>query len=86
MSVAPAWPVQDPQRDAPFAEDPFGEWIEAHRTELAQHTGSFVVVDLVRGILGAGHDPVELARLHDPDHTRLVHFVRPGTYAPVRRG
>lgn len=45
---------------SPFTPDPFGDWIRAHPAEMAQHLGRFVVIDPVRGILGAGDDPAEL--------------------------
>lgn len=60
--------------------DPFGDWIRAHRAEMAQHLGRFVVIDPVRGILGAGDDPVELGERLDPERRCMVTFVARDLY------
>lgn len=68
-----------------FTPDPFGDWIRAHRAEMQRFIGRFVVIDPVRGILGAGDDPVELGERLDPDRHCMVTFVARdlyGTTAP----
>ena len=68
--------------DLPLTEDPFLGWIAAHRAEMFEHEGRFVVIDPTVGILGVGDDPVELGRRLDPERLLMVTYVAPGFYAP----
>lgn len=64
-----------------YTPDPFGDWIRAHRDELARHVGQFVAIDPDRGILGVGDDPVELARrYHTAERPVMVTFAAEDLY------
>lgn len=61
----------------PFTPDPFADWIESHRAEMAKHAGMFVAIDPRQGIIGRGSDPVELAKLDTPSRRVMVTYVSP---------
>lgn len=64
--------------EMPFTPDACMEWIEAHRAEMAQHVGRFVVIHGERGIIAVGDDPGVLEREHgNTEGDVMVTFVSP---------
>ena len=59
----------------PFTDDPFSDWIDAHRVEMAQHIGHHVVIDPAVGIIDAGDDPVALSRKHNRGREVMITYV-----------
>lgn len=70
--------IDDPFEPEPWAPNACMDWIEAHRAEMAQHVGRFVVIHGERGIIAVGDDPVALEREHgNTEGDVMVTFVSP---------
>lgn len=67
----------------PFTSDPCMDWIRSHGRELARHEGRYVLIRAAIGIVGASDDPREMEQLAGAADDVLIHFVRPGFYAPA---